>query len=70
MIPEDISVIGFTGSLLAKHILPSLTTVSQNAKKMGKLVNNALIDRIESKDDYSQKQQAIDIELIIRKSSK
>jgi LacI family transcriptional regulator len=33
-IPENIKIIGFTDGVLSKHASPSLTTVSQHAKKM------------------------------------
>ncbi len=69
-VPVDISVIGFTDSLLAKHTLPSLTTVSQNAEEMGKLAIKTLIDRIESEEDYGLNHQVIKTELIIRNSTR
>jgi len=69
-VPEDVSVIGFTDSLLAKHTLPSLTTVSQNSEEMGKIAIKTLIDRIEAKNNYEQKHQVIDTELIIRNSTR
>ena len=36
-IPENIKIIGFTDGVLSKHASPSLTTVSQHAKKMGEI---------------------------------
>ena len=57
-VPEDISIIGFTDGLLAKHANPSLTSVAQHGEKMGEVAARMLIDRVESEDDevtYSTK---------------
>jgi len=57
-VPEDISIIGFTDGLLAKHANPSLTSVAQHGQKMGEIAAKMLIERVESEDDettYSTK---------------
>lgn len=69
-VPDDISVIGFTDSLLAKHTLPSLTTISQKAEDMGRIALMTLIDRIESTSDNQPSHQVIKTKLIIRNSTK
>lgn len=50
-VPEDISIIGFTDGLLAKHANPSLTSVAQHGEKMGETAAKMLIDRVENEDD-------------------
>ena len=57
-VPEDISIIGFTDGLLAKHANPSLTSIAQHGEKMGEIAAKMLIERVESEDDempYSTK---------------
>ena len=50
-VPNELSVIGFTNGLLAKHSYPGLTTVSQHAKRMGKMAAKILIDKLELRAD-------------------
>ncbi len=50
-VPEDISIIGFTDGLLAKHANPSLTSVAQHGERMGEIAAKMLIERVESEDD-------------------
>lgn len=50
-VPEDISIIGFTDGLLAKHANPSLTSVAQHGQRMGEIAAKMLIERVESEDD-------------------
>lgn len=46
-IPEDISVAGYDGIRLGRHIEPQLTTLKQNTKEMGKKAGERLIALIE-----------------------
>jgi len=50
-VPKDVSVIGFTDGLLAKHANPSLTSVAQHGEKMGELAAKMLIDRVENEGE-------------------
>ena len=50
-VPDDISIIGFTDGLLAKHANPSLTSVAQHGERMGEIAAKMLIERVESEDD-------------------
>lgn len=57
-VPQDISIIGFTDGLLARHANPSLTSVAQHGEKMGEIAAKMLIERVECEDDgipYSTK---------------
>ncbi len=49
-IPEDVSIIGFDGIDYFKYISPRLTTVFQDAMKMGEIAAELLLDAIENKD--------------------
>jgi len=51
-IPKDVSVIGFTDGLLARHANPSVTAVAQHGEKMGEMAAKMLIERIE--DDEAE----------------
>ncbi len=46
-IPEDISVAGFDGIRVGRHIEPQLTTLKQDTKKIGVLAGENLINLIE-----------------------
>lgn len=50
-VPKDISIIGFTDGLLAKHANPGITSVAQHGEKMGEIAAKMLIDRVESEND-------------------
>ncbi|MCD6222032.1 GntR family transcriptional regulator [bacterium] len=49
-IPEDISVIGFDNLKFTEYMIPPLTTVSQEKKKMGKYAAKILMSRIKGSD--------------------
>lgn len=46
-IPEDVSVVGYDGIRLARHIEPTLTTLCQNTKLLGQKAGEKLISLIE-----------------------
>ncbi len=46
-VPEDISVVGFDGIKVARHIRPRLTTYRQNTEELGASAAKALVDLIE-----------------------
>lgn len=64
-VPDDIKVTGFDDIELAKIFIPSLTTVSQNYKEIGKTVINAFINRNEL---YSNNKIIVETKLICRES--
>ncbi len=70
MVPDDISVIGFTDGLIPKYTLPSLTTINQKAEDMGKLAFKTLIKRINSKKEKEVTHQVIKTNLIKRNSTR
>ena len=54
VVPDDISIIGFTDGLLSKFSNPKLSTVEQHGDQMGEKAAKLLIDRIEGEADNSQ----------------
>ncbi len=46
-IPDDISVVGYDGIRIGRHIEPQLTTLRQDTEKLGSIAAQKLIDRIE-----------------------
>ncbi|MGY8919671.1 MAG: LacI family DNA-binding transcriptional regulator [Flavobacteriales bacterium] len=69
-IPENIKIIGFTDGVLSKHASPSLTTVSQHAKKMGEISAKLIIDKLESKETHENNELIIiPTEIIEREST-
>jgi len=70
-IPEDIEVIGFTDGLISEFTTPSLTTVAQHGKTMGRKSCELLLDEIDSQDsEYQHKTNLIKTDLTIRDSTK
>ncbi|TCM16110.1 LacI family transcriptional regulator [Novosphingobium sp. PhB165] len=48
-VPDDLSVVGFDGSVLAEMLIPSLSTVSRPFGKMAELATSHLLNLIEGK---------------------
>lgn len=69
-IPQDIAVIGFSNSKLSTIISPTLTTIDQPGKKIGKTAFNYLTEEIQSKDAIlTTKTITLKTKLIIREST-
>lgn len=67
-VPEDIAIIGFTNSQLAKLTEPGLTSVDQKGYEMGQHAARLLLHRIENrKSPYQTK--VIKSELVVRGST-
>jgi len=70
-VPEDIEVIGFTDGLISEFTTPSLTTVAQHGRTMGRKSCELLLDEIDSQDsEYQHKTNLIKTDLTIRDSTK
>ena len=70
-IPEDISFIAFTDSILSKSVTPALSTVTQHAVRIGKIAAQMLIDRLDdeiSPDGFST--QIVKTSIIERETTK
>lgn len=66
-IPEDISLVGFDGIDLGKHITPSLTTIRVDASAMGAIALKMLLERA-SNPEAPYLTTLIDVELVKRES--
>ena len=69
-IPEDLKIITFSNLKVARHLNPSLSTISQPAFEIGKTIANVLIDQIEEKDTAYSKDIILNSTLIKRDSTK
>ncbi len=70
-VPEDIEVIGFTDGVISQFTTPSLTTVAQHGRHMGRKALELLLDEIESQDlEYKYKTELITTDLKLRCSTK
>lgn len=70
-IPDDIEVIGFTDGLISEFTTPSLTTVAQHGRTMGRKSCELLLDEIDSQDAvYQHKTNLIKTDLTVRDSTK
>lgn len=62
VIPNDISVIGFTDGILSKYSTPKLTTIAQHGDKMGEMAAKLLIEKIEN--DFDEADEVFTTETI------
>ncbi len=69
-VPEDVSVVGFDDIQSAAYQNPSLTTVRQPLRKMGKIAAETVLRRIRGpKSDGNVKQIVVEPELVIRETT-
>jgi LacI family transcriptional regulator len=68
-VPADVSVIGFDDIASAQFHVPSLTTIRQPLKHMGKLAANILLDRIANPSAPYANTVPVKPALIIREST-
>jgi LacI family transcriptional regulator len=69
-IPNDLAIVAFTNSSTAELFNPPLTTIRQQAFKIGQIAAEKLISIIESKYPvYDFTNQKLDMEFTVRKSS-
>ncbi|MCR5033634.1 MAG: LacI family transcriptional regulator [Lachnospiraceae bacterium] len=69
-VPEDISVAGYDGIRMGRHIEPKLTTIRQDANLMGKVAAEKLIAQIDSPKTTLIEQVVIEGEVYEGKSVK
>ena len=70
-IPEELSVIGFADGVWSRRLTPSLSTVSQHGPEIGEAAANALIEKLESKEEnYTFKTTVVKTELRQRDSTR
>lgn len=66
-IPNDISLIGFSGSTSSKYMYPPITTVDQKPSLLGTIAAHTMIDILNGKSDINRN-VIIEPDLLIRKS--
>jgi DNA-binding LacI/PurR family transcriptional regulator len=67
-VPDDVAVIGFEDSPLARHTDPKLTTVRQPIEEMGKRLATELLALI-ARDGEDPSHVVLDTTLVIRESA-
>jgi len=50
-VPEDLNIIAFTDGVISKNSIPSISTIKQNAFKMGEIAAKLLIQKLESEHE-------------------
>lgn len=71
-VPDDLSVVGFDDSLVARHGKPALTTVRQDVEEKGRLAAAALTDAIAHARAGTKgrvRHQVLPTELVVREST-
>jgi len=69
-IPKELGVVGFSNDPMAAIIEPSLTTVEQPVKDMGRAAMHILLDAVKKGvNDFFPVRQSLQTRLIVRQSS-
>jgi DNA-binding LacI/PurR family transcriptional regulator len=68
-VPHDVSVIGFDDVLSAPFGIPSLTTIRQPLREMGKMGAESLLKRINHPNAPYRQQVIVEPELVVREST-
>ncbi|MFF5340486.1 LacI family DNA-binding transcriptional regulator [Streptomyces althioticus] len=66
-VPDDVAVVGFENSVLARHTNPPLTTVRQPVEELGRTMARILTDI--TLNDGPRRQITLPTELVVRESS-
>ena len=67
-VPEDIAVVGYDDILLARYVTPSLTTIEQPRRHMGRLAMEMLLRLIRG-EEFEEREIVLEPRLIVRRSS-
>ncbi|MGP4000977.1 LacI family DNA-binding transcriptional regulator [Streptomyces sp. 8N706] len=67
-VPEDVALVGFDDSAVARHMDPPLTSVRQPTEEMGRAMARVLLEEIAERT-FARPQLVLPTELVIRKSS-
>ena len=69
IIPDQISIVGFSNEPFTSFVDPALTTVNQHPKKMGQYAANIFLNQIQNKGTYNLGKTVLTPELVVRASS-
>ncbi|MFE7461582.1 LacI family DNA-binding transcriptional regulator [Streptomyces sp. NPDC057554] len=68
-IPEDVALIGFDDSVVARHMHPPLTSVRQPIEEMGRRMTQLLLEEIAGRAGEERPTVVLPTELVVRESS-
>ncbi|MFE5151828.1 LacI family DNA-binding transcriptional regulator [Streptomyces cyaneofuscatus] len=68
-IPEDVALIGFEDSVVARHMHPALTSVRQPIEEMGRRMAQLLLEEIAGRVGEERPTVVLPTELVVRDSS-
>ncbi|MBN2411914.1 substrate-binding domain-containing protein [candidate division KSB1 bacterium] len=68
-IPEDIALVGYNDTEIARHFSPPLTTIRHASYEIGKIVAGIVLDKLTSDDIVETKQIILKPELVVRKTT-
>ncbi|MFD3647575.1 LacI family DNA-binding transcriptional regulator [Streptomyces cyaneofuscatus] len=68
-IPEDVALIGFDDSVVARHMHPALTSVRQPIEEMGRRMAQLLLEEIAGRVGEERPTVVLPTELVVRESS-
>ena len=69
-VPEQVSIFGYSNSIISRVTSPMLSTVEQPGYEMGYTAAHMLIDRIEGKTKGKHRSEVVSTRLVIRESTK
>ncbi|WP_198549642.1 substrate-binding domain-containing protein, partial [Kitasatospora aureofaciens] len=67
-VPQDVAVVGFDDSVVARHTEPPLTSVRQPIEETGRLMVRSLLKEIAQPGRF-RRQTVLPTELVVRESS-
>lgn len=67
-VPDDVAVVGFEDSIIARHTNPSLTSVRQPVEEIGRTIAEVLLTEI-AHPDAPRRHLVLPTELVVRESS-
>ncbi|MBQ0148785.1 MAG: LacI family DNA-binding transcriptional regulator [Flavobacteriaceae bacterium] len=51
-VPDELNIIGFTDGIISQHSTPAISTIKQNAFKMGEISAKLLINKLEEENEH------------------
>ncbi len=67
-VPDDVAVVGFDDSIIARHSNPPLTTVRQPVEEIGSMIAHILLEEIGNPEE-PRRHVTLPTELVVRESS-
>jgi DNA-binding LacI/PurR family transcriptional regulator len=67
-VPDDVAVVGFDDSIIARHTNPPLSTVRQPVEEIGSMIARILLEEIGDPDE-PRRRVTLPTELVVRESS-